>query len=89
MIIKIIVQINIIDGDDVMAKKVESYEEMMKRLESIVNNMESSELTLSESMKNYEEGIKLCNLLYRTLNEAEGKIKILTEQGEKNFVEEQ
>lgn len=71
-----------------MPKKVESYEEMMKRLESIVNKMDSSELSLSESMKNYEEGIKLCNLLYKTLNEAEEKIKILTEQGEQDFIQE-
>jgi exodeoxyribonuclease VII small subunit len=71
-----------------MPKKVESYEEMMKRLESIVNKMDSSELSLSESMKNYEEGIKLCNLLYKTLNEAEEKIKILTDNGEQNFIEE-
>ncbi|MDF2881054.1 MAG: xseB [Clostridiaceae bacterium] len=71
-----------------MPKKAESYEEMMKRLENIVNKMDSSELSLSESMKNYEEGIKLCNLLYKTLNEAEGKIKILTGQGEQNFIEE-
>lgn len=69
-------------------KKVESYEETMEKLENIVADMENSELSLSESMKNYEEGIKLCNLLYKTLNEAEGKVKILTEQGEKNFVEE-
>ncbi|QAT40059.1 exodeoxyribonuclease VII small subunit [Clostridium sp. JN-9] len=71
-----------------MPKKVESYEEMMKRLESIVNKMDGSELSLSEAMKNYEEGIKLCNLLYKTLNEAEEKIKILTDQGEQNFTSE-
>lgn len=71
-----------------MPKKAESYEEIMQRLESIVNKMDSSELSLSESMKNYEEGIKLCNILYKTLNEAEEKIKILTEQGEQNFIEE-
>ncbi len=71
-----------------MPKKVESYEEMMKRLESIVNKMDGSELSLSESMKNYEEGIKLCNSLYKTLNEAEEKIKILTDQGEQNFTSE-
>jgi len=50
--------------------------------------MDGSELSLSEAMKNYEEGIKLCNLLYKTLNEAEEKIKILTDQGEQNFTSE-
>lgn len=68
-----------------MARKNESYESMMERLEEIVNSMDSSELSLEESMKKYEEGIKLCNKLYKTLNEAEGKIKLLTDDGEKDF----
>lgn len=68
-----------------MARKSESYESMMEKLEEIVNVMDSSELSLEESMKKYEEGIKLCNKLYKTLNEAEGKIKLLTADGEKDF----
>lgn len=68
-----------------MARKNESYESMMEKLEEIVNSMDSSELSLEESMKKYEEGIKLCNKLYKTLNEAEGKIKLLTDDGEKDF----
>ena len=68
-----------------MPKKSESYESMMEKLEEIVNIMDSRELSLEESMKKYEEGIKLCNKLYKTLNEAEGKIKLLTEDGEKDF----
>lgn len=68
-----------------MAKKTESYESMMDRLEEIVSSMDGEKLCLEEAMKNYEEGIKLCNKLYKTLNEAEGRIKILTENGEKDF----
>lgn len=68
-----------------MARKSESYESMMGKLEDIVNTMDNRELSLEESMKKYEEGIKLCNKLYKTLNEAEGKIKLLTEDGEKDF----
>ncbi|MCH5138792.1 exodeoxyribonuclease VII small subunit [Clostridiaceae bacterium UIB06] len=68
-----------------MPRKSESYENMMEKLEEIVNIMDSRELSLEESMKKYEEGIKLCNKLYKTLNEAEGKIKLLTEDGEKDF----
>lgn len=68
-----------------MPRKSESYESMMEKLEEIVNVMDIKELSLEESMKKYEEGIKLCNKLYKTLNEAEGKIKLLTENGEKNF----
>jgi exodeoxyribonuclease VII small subunit len=68
-----------------MPKKSETYEEMMMKLETLVESMESGELSLEQSMKNYEEGIKICNKLYKILNEAEGKIKILTEQGEEDF----
>lgn len=71
-----------------MPKKNESYEDMMEKLETIVNQMDSNELSLEESVKKYEDGVKLCNKLYKVLNEAEGKIKLLTEEGEKVFQEE-
>jgi len=72
-----------------MAKKKESYESMLARLEEIVTLMDGNQISLEESMKYYEEGIKLSNKLYKVLNEAEGKIKILTEQGEKDFFEDE
>lgn len=71
-----------------MPRKNESYESMMEKLEDIVNIMDGKELSLEESLKKYEEGVKLCNKLYKVLNEAEGKIKLLTEDGEKDFEEE-
>jgi len=70
-----------------MAKKKESYENMMERLEEIVELMDGNEVTLEGTMINYEEGIKICNNLYKILNDTEGKIKILTEVGEKDFIE--
>ena len=70
-----------------MAKKKESYENMMERLEEIVDLMDGNEITLDESMTNYEEGIKICNNLYKILNDTEGKIKILSAEGEKEFME--
>lgn len=69
-----------------MVKKAEGFEELLERLQNIVADMDGGELSLEQSMKNYEEGIKLSNKLYKILNEAEGKIKILTEDGEKDFV---
>lgn len=70
-----------------MAKKKESYESMMERLEEIVDLMDRNEITLEETMASYEEGIKICNSLYKVLNDTEGKIKILTAEGEKEFIE--
>lgn len=68
-----------------MAKKNDSYEKMMERLEEIVQKMENSPLSLEETIQLYEEGVSLSNRLYKLLNDAEGKIKILTSEGEKNF----
>lgn len=69
-----------------MAKKTENFESMMNKLEEIAALMDSEQLSLEQSMKYYEEGVKLCNKLYKALNEAEGKIKILTENKEENFI---
>lgn len=70
-----------------MARKKESYESMLKQLEQIVNKMDSETLSLEESLKNYEEGIRLCKELNKTLNETEQKVKILTSEGEQIFTE--
>ncbi|MBZ9635908.1 exodeoxyribonuclease VII small subunit [Clostridium sp. FP1] len=69
-----------------MAKKKESYENMMLRLEEIVDTMDGNEITLEQTMTIYEEGTKICNSLYKILNDTEGKIKILTAEGEKDFM---
>jgi exodeoxyribonuclease VII small subunit len=71
-----------------MPKKNESYETMMVELEKIVLNMENGEMTLAESMKKYEDGIKICNKLYKILNEAEGKIKVLNNNIETDFIQD-
>lgn len=68
-----------------MVRKSEPYDNMIEKLEDIINIMDNKELSLEDSMKKYEEGIKLCNKLYKILNESEGKIKLLTEEGEKDF----
>lgn len=69
-----------------MAKKSESFETMIKKLEDIVALMDTGQLNLEDSIKNYEEGVKLCNKLFKTLNEFEGKIKILSEGKEEDFI---
>lgn len=72
-----------------MVKKSESYETMMSKLETVIETMSNKEITLDESIKNYEEGISLCNKLYKMLNETEQKIKILTDDNnEVDFLED-
>lgn len=71
-----------------MAKKKETYESKLQRLEQVLLEMENNEVTLDESITKYEEGMRLYSELYKTLQDAEGKIKILTTEGEEDFVEE-
>ena len=68
-----------------MARKTDSYEETYDKLEDIINNMENGKASLNESIKNYEEGVKLLNKLYKKLNSVEGKIKIVNNGVEQNF----
>lgn len=68
-----------------MGRKKESFENMLEKLETIVDSMDNGEITLEDSMKSYEEGIKLCNKLYKVLKDAEGKIKILEDNKEEDL----
>ena len=62
------------------AKKTEDikFEDALSSLESIVEKLESGELSLEESLKAFEEGIRLSRICSKRLDEAERKIEILT-----------
>jgi exodeoxyribonuclease VII small subunit len=53
------------------------FEKKLNRLEDIVQKMEKGELALEESLKLFEEGIKLSRDCHTQLNEAEVKVKKL------------
>jgi len=53
------------------------FEDAMTRLEEIVEELESGELSLEESLSVFEEGIKLSKICAKLLNEAERKVEIL------------
>ena len=54
-----------------------SFEKKLNRLEIIVKDMEGGELSLENSLKSFEEGIKLARECHTQLNEAEQKVKVL------------
>ena len=56
------------------------FEQSMKRLETIVEELESGELTLEDSISRYEEGIKLSRRLQQVLDESEKRIERLVEK---------
>ncbi|RKX99803.1 MAG: exodeoxyribonuclease VII small subunit, partial [Spirochaetes bacterium] len=49
----------------------------IKRLEEIVEKLEKGDLLLEDSLKLFEEGIKLTRLLNQKLNETEKKVEML------------
>ncbi len=55
----------------------EIFEEAMKKLEEIVHDLETGDLSLEESLKKFEEGVKLSKFCLRKLDEAEKKIELL------------
>ena len=69
-----------------MAKK-ESYEEMLIKLQDILSNLETDELNLEDSMKSYEDGVKLVNKIYKILDSYEAKISIIKDDKEVEFTE--
>ena len=67
-----------------MAKK-ESYEEMMNKLQVILEDLENDTYNLEDAMKSYEEGVKLVNKIYKMLDSYEGKISIIKDENEMEF----
>ena len=76
-----------------MIKNDLTFEGNIKRLEEIVELLEKGETPLEESMKLFEEGVSLTNQCITLLDNAEQKIKKLTEKNgevvETNFVSEE
>ncbi len=54
-----------------------SFENSMKKLEIVVSKLESDEVSLEESLKLFEEGVKLMRFCHLRLNEVEEKVQIL------------
>ena len=58
-----------------------SFEEQLTALEGVVERLERGELTLDESVRLFEEGVKLSEACKKQLEAAEGKIQVLVERG--------
>lgn len=53
----------------------DSYEKALKKVETIVTQLESGELTLEDSITSYEQALKLLKECYNKLNKAEKKLE--------------
>lgn len=57
-----------------------TFEESLKQLEKIVEQLERGDLPLEESVKLFEEGVRLSAACKQELEAAEGKVQILLKQ---------
>ena len=58
-----------------------SFEEQLTALEAVVERLERGELSLDESVRLFEEGVRLSNACKKELEAAEGRIQVLVEHG--------
>ena len=61
-----------------MAEKF-NFNKGLLELEEIINKMESGELSLEESLKYFEEGVKIHRHCHTALSDAEQRIRVLSE----------
>lgn len=70
-----------------MKKKI-SFEDGMQELEALVQALEAGQLPLEESFKTYEKAVKLKTELAALLDEGDRRIRVLTENGERELLKE-
>ena len=63
-----------------MAK--ERFEDSLNKLEKIVSQLEEGDISLEESLKLFEEGIRLSRFCNQKLDEAEKRVEILLKGGD-------
>ncbi len=57
-----------------------TFEESLKQLEKIVDQLERGDLPLEESIRLFEEGVRLSTSCKQELEAAEGKVQILMKE---------
>jgi len=58
-------------------KEKPAFEDDLKKLQKIVEDLSSGKLTLGESLKKYEEGVKIAQSCSVTLTDAQRKVELL------------
>jgi len=66
----------------------EKFETSLKKLEDAVNRLESGELSLDDSLRIFEEGVKHASFCSRKLNEAQKKVELLLKRKDGSFYKE-
>jgi exodeoxyribonuclease VII small subunit len=56
------------------------FEDSLKQLETIVSQLEKGDLPLEDSIKLFEEGVRLSTACKEEIDAAEGKVQVLLKQ---------
>lgn len=64
--------------------KSKKFEDALSELESIVKTLEEGEQSLEDSLKQFEDGVRLSRFCQESLNNAEQKVQILLKNDEGN-----
>lgn len=70
-----------------MTKEKQNFEDDLKRLQKIVDELASGKFTLGDALKKYEEGIKLAQDCSAVLNDAQRKVEMLVKKDGKFSLE--
>jgi len=62
--------------------KKKSFEEALTKLEQITKELEEGDLSLEESLKYFDEGVKLAEQCNSKLNDAQKKVEILLKKND-------
>ena len=65
-----------------------AFEKALERLEKIVGDLESGDVKLEDSLKRFEEGVKLTHACQTKLAQAEQKIEVLNRSLDGSFTKE-
>jgi len=63
------------------------FEEDLKKLQKIVEELASGKITLQEALKKYEEGVKIAQSCSQTLADAQRKVELLMKKDGKFSLE--
>lgn len=67
---------------------IKNFEKSMNELEKLVDKLEQGELSLEESLKQFEKGIQLTKKCQKALSDAEQKVMMLNENNELEDIDE-
>lgn len=68
-----------------MNAKAKTFESSLGELERIVRKLEEGEMSLEESLKLFEDGVKLSRECQERLNQAERRIEVLLKDSDGNL----